>query len=69
MDTDSLGTMESVVSTAVLVFVLAVVLEILANAPVDIVEENPLGFLFDWMGELTDSDDGNDDGGGGGGLL
>lgn len=63
-----IGIVESVVSIAVLVFVLAVVLEVLANVPgVEIVEENPLGFLLDWMGDAVDGDE--SDGDDGGGLL
>jgi len=70
-ESNPIGLVESGVSIAVLVVVLAVVLEVLANIPgVDLVESNPLGFVLDWMGDAVDGDDsessddsGSDDGG------
>jgi len=70
-DNNPIGLVESVASTFVLVIVLAIVLEVLANIPgVDIIDENPLGFLLDWMGDAVDGND-NDDGStdDGGGLF
>jgi hypothetical protein len=66
--TDTVGAVEGGISIVVLVVVLAVVLEVLATVPaVGIVESNPLGFVLDWMGELTD-DDSNENSDSNGGL-
>ena len=57
MEKSPISAAEGAVSIVVLVVVLAVVLEVLATVPaVGIVESNPLGFVLDWMGELTDDD-------------
>ncbi len=70
MGDSTLSTVEGGASIIVLIAVLAVVLEVLVMAPGIGIESNPLGFLLDWMGGLTDGEnsENNDDSGSNGGL-
>jgi hypothetical protein len=69
-ENNPIGLAESAISIAVLIVVLAVVLEVLANVPgVDIVDENPLGFILDWMGAAVNDEDSDDSSGDDGGSA